>query len=82
MTKQELASYMVSLISIMESKEDAGRHRGQTLGKEYNLCYDQFMEIIKKEHDDETRKREQSVRRPEEGANADGDKPRLRESAR
>lgn len=52
-TKYELASYMVALIAIMESKEDAGRARGQGLGEEYDRCYAKLMKRIAKDRKDE-----------------------------
>lgn len=62
MTKQELASYCVALVGIMESKEDAGIHRGKTLGREYDRAYAQLVETIRKEEEDEARNGEpQSV---------------------
>lgn len=53
--KHDLAEYLVSLISIMTSKETAGLPRGNTLSAEYNRVYEEFTEMIKKEHPDETR---------------------------
>lgn len=61
MTKQELASYMTSLLTLMESKEDAGIPRGKTLGEEYGRTYAAFMDIVRKEQD-EARKREDGQR--------------------
>lgn len=55
MPKQELVNYLAGLISVMESKEDAGIARGQTLGREYNRAYEQLLEIIRKEEADEAR---------------------------
>jgi len=44
----------VNLISIMESKEDAGLLKGKTLHKEYDRCYAEFKGILQKEHENET----------------------------
>lgn len=52
MTKHELASYLCSLISLMESKEDAGIPRGRMLGREYERVYAELVAIIKKEEKD------------------------------
>ena len=56
MNKTELASYLVNLIAIMESKEDASIHRGQTLIKEYEKHYAMLRDMLGKEHEDEARK--------------------------
>ncbi len=52
--KYDLADYLVNLISIMESKEDAGLLKGKTLHKEYDRCYAEFKGILQKEHENET----------------------------
>lgn len=57
--KYELASYLSSLLAIMESREDAGIHRGQTLGEEYTRGYTRLIESIKEDESNETRKRAQ-----------------------
>jgi hypothetical protein len=51
--KAELAGYMSDLLCLMESKEDSGRPRGQTLGREYERAYARLMEIVRKEEEDE-----------------------------
>lgn len=83
MTKQELASYLSSLISIMESKEDAGIERGQTLGREYTRAYGQMMDIIRKEEKDaaeQTERERQSRQKDRTGIS--GSEPRGSESPR
>lgn len=56
MSKYELASYLSSLISIMESQDTAGGvMRSNTLGREYTRAYDELKEIIRKEEEDEAR---------------------------
>lgn len=56
MTKQEMASYLSSLISIMDSFDDAGgRLRPTWLAEEYHRVWDQWKELVQKEKDDETR---------------------------
>ena len=50
--KHDLVSYMTGLIGVMESREQAGIARGNTLGIEYNLQYNKLMDIIRKEHED------------------------------
>ena len=47
--KYEIASYLVSLIAIMDSKEQAGLAKGNTITREYNRVYAQLMEMIQKE---------------------------------
>lgn len=58
-TKYELASYLSSLISIMESKEDAGRPRGTTIGAEYDWAYAELMQKIGE--DNEARQRNEKL---------------------
>jgi hypothetical protein len=53
--KAELAGYLSDLLCLMEGKEDAGLHRGHTLGREYGRAYDRLVEIIRKEEEDEAR---------------------------
>lgn len=55
MSKQDLAMYLVNLVTIMQSKETAGRARGETLANEYNKCYKDFINLLKEEHENETR---------------------------
>lgn len=59
MTKHDLASYLVNLITIMESKEKTGvLFRGKTLSDEYEKHYTLFTDTIKKEKENETRQSE------------------------
>lgn len=76
MTKLEQAAYLVALISIMESKEGAGNLRGKSLAKEYEKTYDDFVSTIRKEHEDETRKRELAERKHEDRAAEPRSEPR------
>jgi hypothetical protein len=74
MDKADLASYLASLISIMDSKDAAGGiSRGQTLGAEYDRAYGLFMQIVRKEQADETRKRENDSNRGEGGTETSRD---------
>lgn len=52
MTKSELAGYLSSIITIMDSKEDAGIPRGNTLAREYTRVYTELVDIIRKEEDE------------------------------
>lgn len=65
MTKQELASYLASLISIVDSMDDAGAQlRPAWLVEEYDRTWKEFKQEIK----DEARKsKQQRGREPEEG---------------
>lgn len=57
MTKTELAAYLSSLASLMESIDKVGPVlRPQWLGVEYERTWEQFKQIVKKEHEDEARK--------------------------
>lgn len=82
MNNQELVAYLVGLNTIMEAKEDAGIGRGTTLINEYNRHYDQLAKNLKKEHEDEARKRDEQVRRPEAGADQPRSIPRSSEPDR
>lgn len=67
--KIELAGYLTNLLSIMESKEDAGIHRGPTLVKEYSKGYDRLRQILQKEHDeDEARNRKDVLGNGDQGS--------------
>lgn len=91
MTKVELASYLASLSSLLESQDAAGGHlRSQTIGAEFDKHWDLFKAELEKEHEDEARKRERIERRvdppshdqphgePRRGSpNRQGDEPRL-----
>ena len=81
MSRVELASYCASLLTLMSSKEDAGIARGQTLGEEYTNAYDRLSRIIKGE-EDETGKREQSVRGDSASNDQSQREPRLHSSDR
>lgn len=51
--KYQLASYLASIITIIESKQDAARPPGTRLTTEYEKVYEEFMEAItEKETDD------------------------------
>lgn len=58
MTKEDTASYCVSLLTIMDSKMRAGREVGSTLVAEYEKAYASLIELIKKENENETRESE------------------------
>lgn len=62
MNKAELVSYCANLLSIMAARETTGIARGQTLGREYTRAYDELTGIIRKEEENETRKRSNDVR--------------------
>ena len=51
MNKQDTAAYLVSLIALVESQEDAGIARSQTLTDEYNRVWDQLKELIRKDNE-------------------------------
>lgn len=76
-SKFELVSYLSDLLSIMESRDQAGGiNRGPALGREYERVYAQYRAILDKEEKDlETRKRQDNPR-SEDRAAADGDQPR------
>lgn len=77
MNKQEMAGYLANLISIMESKEDAGISRGRTLADEYNKTYNEFRELLDKEKDYyETGSSEQQSERTEERTDLSRREPR------
>lgn len=81
MTKEDQASYLVNLIAIMDSREDAGRTRGSVLGREYNIVYDEFVGGLQKEHEEREAKQKHNGR-PEGGAKSSGDQPGLRSADR
>lgn len=56
MTKIEMARYLVDLLAIMSSREQAARPRGTTLGVEYEKVYAEFRATIDKEHENDARK--------------------------
>lgn len=70
MTKVELASYLVSLHTLLEA-QSKGQHSipSTTLADEYNHCWDQLKEVIA----NETRNRQEHDERPEAGADKQGD---------
>lgn len=65
MEKHELASYLASLISIMDSMDDGGAQlRPAWLVAEYHRAYEEFKQGVK--DDDEARKSEQQRQRESE----------------
>lgn len=57
-TKYELVSYLSSLISILDSQDDAGAMlRSSTISDEYKRGYDELKGILAKEREDEARER-------------------------
>lgn len=62
----------------MGSKEDAGRGRGRTIGREYKRAYDELMEIVRKDEEDETRKRSDHSSGPQAGADIAPDQSGVR----
>lgn len=80
MTKQDLLQYLINLHSIMEAKEATGITKGTRLLWEYNRCYEQYIEMITKEYEDETRKRDQLKRQSEARADLPRDQPEGRSS--
>lgn len=55
MNKEDAAQYLVNLMAIMEGKEAAGRSRGNTLAREYEKVYGEFVDQLRKEQESETR---------------------------
>lgn len=52
--KHELASYMTSLLTLLEQQDKAGVHgRSQWLGAEFDRCWAEFKELIGKEQEQE-----------------------------
>jgi hypothetical protein len=51
MDKFQKASYLVSLLTIIESFDRSGRKRSATLTKEYEGAYDEFVGELDKEHE-------------------------------
>lgn len=45
----QLVSYLAGLISIMESKEDAGLPKGGMIAREYERAYTELRDLIKAE---------------------------------
>lgn len=57
MTKQEIASYLVNLNSIIEAQEKGSNARSQALSNEYIKHYDLLKQEIEKEKKDESQRR-------------------------
>lgn len=77
MNKDELASYLVSLHTLLEAQSKGAHSIPSTvLADEYNRCWDQLKDIINKEQENETRKREFSSRGAETGADLSRGVPR------
>lgn len=77
MTKQECVSYLASILTIIDSKEDAAQPRGGILAWEYNRVYNELQGILRKEQEDETRQSEQQREsRRASAANPPRDQPR------
>lgn len=75
MNKVEQAEYLANLITIMDSRETAGLQRGQTIPKEYTKVYDEYIETIRKEHEDEARTKSNDDGRPQGRTEVPGDQP-------
>lgn len=57
MTKAEIASYLTSLLTLIEAQDTSGVHnRSAVLAAEYNKHWDMLKETIQKENDDEARR--------------------------
>lgn len=66
-TKYELVSYLASLISILDSQDDAGAMlRSTTISDEYKRGYDELKGILAKEREDEARERKSIGSRSDE----------------
>lgn len=72
MEKHELASYLASLITIMDSMDDAGaRLRPAWLAKEYERAYEELKQEVEKSRETGQSKYERS-RKSETGADLEG----------
>lgn len=69
MTKVELAGYMASLLTLLEHQDKSGVHqRSFEIGEEYNRCWIELKETIRKEREDEARKSTDDSIRPQDRA--------------
>jgi hypothetical protein len=56
MTKQELAGYMASLLTLLEHQDKSGVHiRSVQLGREFDRCWEELKDIITKEEKENAR---------------------------
>lgn len=69
--KHDLAGYMANILCIMESREDAGIHRGNTLAEEYERTYKRYKEILA----DEARNRDNPPHDGDEGGRKESVRP-------
>lgn len=59
MNKQETVSYLTGLLTLMEAQDTSGVHnRSQALGDEYNKHWDLLKDLIRKDNENEARKRD------------------------
>lgn len=68
MNKYDVAEYCANLIIIMDSKDSTGIPKGQTITTEYTRAYDELIGYIKKDNEDEARKRNNDTKRPQDRA--------------
>lgn len=74
MNKAERASYLVSLLSLMEGQDTSGVHnRSQVLANEFNKHWDQLKAEIQQENEDEARKRDKLDKRRDQARNDRGE---------
>jgi hypothetical protein len=78
MNKIETADYLANIICILNSMEDAGIAKSQTLGREYNRVYTELKKIVQKEEEDEARKSNSAGIGSEGRAELEGSQPRRR----
>lgn len=71
MDKQELASYLASLTTILKDQDAAGANlRSQALGQEYEWAWGEFKRVVKEEKD--ARERDEGA---EAGTSGEGSQP-------
>lgn len=75
-TKYDLVSYLAGILSIIESKEDAGQDRGGWLAEEYTRAYGELNKLVKEEKENEARNRQQPNGGHEAGADRAGSESR------
>lgn len=76
MEKAEMASYLASICSIMDSIDDGGAQlRPQWLVEEYHRTWDAFKDTVQQEKEDEARKRAVAQRQHEARTHLSSDQP-------